>query len=177
MCLVSSLAHSDSQIAFKSLYISYFGRLMRFVSIYVESTVVAEEIVSDTFLGIWENRKSLPEVSNFDAYIFSIARNKCISYYRSKQISTLNIDEIATDLFSHTETTPEEDYISKETIQHLNEAIDSLPEKCKVAFKLVREDKMKYKDAAKVLDISVKTLEAHMATAVRKLRDALNLEK
>ncbi len=45
-----------------------------------------------------------------------------------------------------------------------------------MAFKLVREDKMKYKDAAQVLDISVKTLEAHITTAVKKIREALSKE-
>lgn len=57
-----------------------------------------------------------------------------------------------------------------------NEAINTLPDKCKMAFKLIREDKMKYKDAANILEISVKTLEAHIATAVRKLRESLAKE-
>ena len=52
-------------------------------------------------------------------------------------------------------------------------AIDSLPAKCKMAFKLVREDRLKYKEVAAILDISVKTLEAHLANAVRKLRETL----
>ena len=51
--------------------------------------------------------------------------------------------------------------------------IESLPAKCKMAFKLVREDRLKYKEEAAILDISVKTLEAHLANAVRKLRETL----
>ena len=83
------------------------------------------------------------------------------------------MDEISVDLFTSTENTPEEELISKEKIKRLNQAIDSLPAKCKMAFKLVREDKLKYKEVATILDISIKTLEAHLANAVRKLREAL----
>ncbi len=85
----------------------------------------------------------------------------------------VSLDEISIDLFTSTETTPEEELISQEGIHRLNLAIDSLPAKCKMAFKLVREDKLKYKEVAAILDISVKTLEAHLANAVRKLRKHL----
>ena len=123
---VCEMALSDSQTALKSLYMAYFGPLMRFTGMYVSSPAEAEEIVSDTI-----------------------------------------------DLFTSTETTPEEELISQEGIHRLNLAIDSLPAKCKMAFKLVREDKLKYKEVAAILDISVKTLEAHLANAVRKLRETL----
>ena len=160
---VCEIALSDSQTAFKSLYLAYFQRLMRFTSLYVPSSVEAEEIVSDTFLSLWNNRKSLPEISNFDSYIYGIAATKP-SAYTGHNIWRSQIDENTIDLFAHTDTTPEEELISKECIDHLNEAINTLPDKCKMAFKLIREDKMKYKDAANILEISVKTLEAHIAT-------------
>ena len=140
---VCEIALSDSQTAFKSLYLAYFQRLMRFTSLYVPSSVEAEEIVSDTFLSLWNNRKSLPEISNFDSYIYGIARHKAISLYRTQHMEKVQIDENTIDLFAHTDTTPEEELISKECIDHLNEAINTLPDKCKMAFKLIREDKMK----------------------------------
>jgi len=170
---VCDMALSDSQAALKSLYMAYFSRLMRFTGLYVSSPAEAEEIVSDTFLAIWNNRKQLPDIANFDSYIYTVARHKSISYYRKQHIGQVSLDDISIDLFTSTETTPEEDLISQEEIKRLNMAIDSLPTKCKMAFKLVREDKLKYKEAASILDISVKTLEAHLANAIRKLREAL----
>ena len=155
------MALSDSQTALKSLYMAYFGPLMRFTGMYVSSPAEAEEIVSDTFLAIWNNRKQLPGISNFDSYIYTVARHKAISYYRKQHMEQVSLDEISIDLFS------------QEGIHRLNLAIDSLPAKCKMAFKLVREDKLKYKEVAAILDISVKTLEAHLANAVRKLRETL----
>ena len=170
---VGEIALADSQAAFKSLYLAYFQRLMRFMSLYVSSPAEAEEIVSDTFLALWNNRKSLTGVASFDAYIYGIARHKAINFYRTQHIKKIDIDARVIDLFAHTDTTPEEEFISKECIDHLNEAIETLPDKCKMAFKLIREDKLKYKEAATILEISVKTLEAHIATAMRKLKEAL----
>lgn len=139
----------------------------------ISSEVETEEIVSDTLLAVWNNRHTLPDVTNFDSYIYSIAKNKIINHYRIKRIEKVELKENHIDLFIHTATTPEEDLISKEDIERLNRAVNALPPKCKMAFKLIREDKLKYKDAAALLDISVKTLEEHIATAVRKLREAL----
>ena len=144
------MALSDSQTALKSLYMTYFGPLMRFTGMYVSSPAEAEEIVSDTFLAIWNNRKQLPGISNFDSYIYTVARHKAISYYRKQHMEQVSLDEISIDLFTSTETTPEEELISQEGIHRLNLAIDSLPAKCKMAFKLVREDKLKYKEVAAI---------------------------
>lgn len=171
---VCEMALADSQVALKSLYMTYFGPLMRFTSIYVSSPAEAEEVVSDTFLVIWNNRKQLPGITNFNSYIYTIAQHKAISFYRKQHIEQVSLDEIPIALFSSTETTPEEELIRQEKINRLNQAIDSLPPKCKMVFKLVREDKLKYKEAAAILDISVKTLEAHLANAVRKLREMLD---
>lgn len=152
---------------------AYYLRLTRFIGLYVSSSVDIEEIISDTFLALWDNRKRLMEVTNFNSYIYGIARHKAISFSRKKQIESIDIDEYPMDLFARTETTPEDNMISKEAIQNINSAINSLPEKTKITFKLIREDNLKYKEVADILGISIKTVEAHMSIAVRKLREAL----
>lgn len=171
------LALTDSQEAFRSLYMAYYTRLLRFVNLYIDVIPESEEVVSDTFLAVWENRHSLTMIDNFTSYIYSIARYKAISRYRTQHMDKVEIDAPFLDLFFHTTTTPEEDLISKETTLRLNAAINMLPPKCRMAFKLVREDRMKYKDAASVLEISVKTLEAHLSTAIKKLRSILQEKK
>lgn len=170
---IYEMAIFDSEIAFKSLYISYFERLIRFINLYVSSSGEAEELVSDTFLAIWENRRTLLSVGDINAYIYSVARHKAISYYRKRHLDQISFDEISIDFFVNTDTTPEDELISQEEISRLNKAINNLPPKCRMAFKLVREDHLKYKEVAAILHISVKTLETHLATAVKKLREAL----
>jgi RNA polymerase sigma-70 factor, Bacteroides expansion family 1 len=171
---ICEIAVSDSQKAFESLYLSFFDRLLRFASLHVVSNHEAEEIVSDTFLAIWKGRKTLPEVANFEAYIYSIMRYKIIDHLRTNVQKNIRLDDLQIDLFAAVETTPEDDLITQEQVELLNDAINSLPNKCKIAFKMVREDKMRYKDVAEALEISVKTLETHLATATRKLRELLS---
>ncbi len=176
MLWIREISQSDSQVAFESLYLTYFERLLRFIILYVHSLSEAEEIVSDTFLVLWNNRKALPEITNFDSYLYAIARHKAISHYRIQHMTKVDLNDKTVDFFIHTETTPEEELISKETKQRLNDAINALPYKCKMTFKLVREDKLKYKEVAAILDISVKTVEAHLATAIKKIRKFLSSE-
>jgi len=168
--LVKDLSENNSEQALKLLYGHYFDKLMRFVSIYVKSEPVAEEIVGDVFLEIWESRKSLLKIQNFNAYIYTVSRNKSIDFLRTNKFSYDQLDDYPLELFSSTDTTPEDDLISKELTSKLNDAIESLPSQCKIAFKLIREENLNYKDAAQILNVSVKTLEAHITKAVKTLR-------
>lgn len=143
---------------------------------YVKSSQIAEELVSDVFFALWENRKQLVEVTNFDAYIYRIAKFRVLKYLRDNKTLTVDLDEVPIELFAFTETTPEDDYISRELIDAVNEAIEQLPTKSKLAFKLVREDGMKYKDAAEHLGISVKTLEAQLSYAMKKIAKIFNMD-
>ena len=142
---------------------------------YVKSPQIAEELVSDVFFVLWENRKQLLEINNFDAYIYRIAKFRVLNHLRDNKSLTVDLDEVPIDLFAFTETTPEDDYISHELIDAVNEAIEELPAKSKLAFKLIREDGMKYKDAAEHLGISVKTLEAQLTFAMKKISKIFNL--
>ena len=171
--LLKEISEKNSEHAMKILYRNYFNKLLRFVTLYVKSDQAGEEIIGDVFLEIWQNRASLLEIKNFNAYIFTVSRNKSIDYLRSNKLYFDQLDENSLDLYSKTETTPEDYLISKELTNKLNIAIESLPSQCKMAFKLIREDNLKYKEAAEVLNISVKTLEAHITKAVKVLRCAI----
>lgn len=174
--ILYQLSNNDSQTALRALCSLYSKALGRFVVLYIGSTVVAEEIVSDTFLAIWNNRKSLKEVSNFTSYIYKIAKYKSVDYLRVQHIEQINLGEVSVDMFAYTETTPEKELISKEGTYHLNEVINGLPTNHKLAFKLIREDGLKYKEVAAILDISVKSVEAYMTETIKVLREALKNE-
>ena len=86
----------------------------------------------------------------------------------------IDLDSFQADVFYNTKTTPETIYITQETVETLNAVINELPNKTKLAFHLVREDKMKYKEAAEILGVSIKTIEKQVASAVAKLKDKLS---
>lgn len=173
--MLEDLALRSSEPAFKSLYYAYCDRMMRYLVMYVKSSQIAEELVSDVFFALWENRKKLVEINDFDAYIYRIAKFRVLNHLRDNKDLTVDLDEIQIDLFALTETTPEDDYISREMIDAVNNAIEQLPTKSKLAFKLVREDGMKYKEAAEHLGVSVKTLEAQLTFAMKKISKIFNI--
>lgn len=173
LLLLEELACGNSEKALEGIYYMYSEPVSRYILMYVKSKEVAEELLSDVFYTVWEKRKVAVDIENFHAYIYSIAKFKALNYLRDQKMETIDLDQIPIDIFAFTKTTAEEEYISQETISQLNEAIEELPPKCKMAFKLVKEDNMKYKDAAEHLGISIKTLEIHLTTAMKKLKEKL----
>ena len=156
--ILDDLACNASQEALQELYMLYYKRIARYIGLYVRYDGAVMELTSDVFFAVWENRLELPEIRNFNAYIYRIAKFKALNYLRKRNLPTV---------------TPEDDCISAETVREINRAIESLPPKCKLAFKLVREDRMSHREAAETLYISVKTLEVHLGHAVQKIREAL----
>ncbi|WP_418696205.1 RNA polymerase sigma-70 factor [Bacteroides sp.] len=171
--LLDRLALDDSETAFKAIYLAYYQKIIRYVQMFVKSREIREELVSDIFVSLWENRKKMPEVQSFDAYLFTIAKFKVFNYIRDTRKDTLmNWEELTLDLFYHTTTTPEDECITKETIQAVNKSIEELPSKTKMVFKLIREDGMKYKDVAAHLGVSINTVETQMKVAVKRILKA-----
>jgi RNA polymerase sigma-70 factor (ECF subfamily) len=167
------LSARDAEAILRMLYESYAGRIMRYVRMYVKSVEASEELVSDVFYALWENRKTWHTINHPEAYIYKIAKFKILNYLRIDRPEYVDLDTVPVDLFARTETTPEDDFISGEMIALVNGAIEQLPAKSKLAFKLVREDGMKYREAAEYLGISVKTLEAHLTAAMKKISGIL----
>ncbi|WP_315824758.1 sigma-70 family RNA polymerase sigma factor [Paraflavitalea speifideaquila] len=71
---------------------------------------------------------------------------------------------------------PEKLLMTEELIQKIRKAIEDLPTRCQLIFKLVKEDGLKYKEAADLLQISVKTVETQMAIAIRRLGKCMHLD-
>jgi RNA polymerase sigma-70 factor (ECF subfamily) len=149
-------------------------KVIRFVSLFVDDRLSCEELATDVFVSIWQKRESLSDIENIDNYLFTVARNKALNYLRDeKNMEALDIDGLNMDAFHFTETTPESVYISQETVDELNKAINELPNRTKLAFMLVREQKKSYREVAAMLGTSVKTVEKQVASAVGKLRAKL----
>jgi RNA polymerase sigma-70 factor (ECF subfamily) len=72
--------------------------------------------------------------------------------------------------------TPERMLITKEMASQINKAVDALPPKCKLVFKLVREEGLKYREAAEILNISPRTVDTQMTIALKKIACAITLK-
>lgn len=170
--LVRNIAMGD-EVAFRRFFDLYYLDVYRFSSYFVKSTQAIEEIVSDVFCVIWQNRKRIVKIENFEGYLYTITKNKALRYHKfeNKTIST-ETDFIHNNSLFHNET-PEYLAIDKELSMALKGAVDKLPERCRLIFLMAREEKLKYKEIAQILSISEKTVNAQMVLAIKKLTKQL----
>lgn len=155
-----------NQDAFRSFVDKHVKDLYPFALGYVHVREVAEEVVSDVFLEVWNNRSTLDTIQNVRSWLFVMVRNKAISYLRKAESdSMVSFDEIE-DYYVSFAQSPDEAIISKEEIDEINEAISTLPPKCKEVFMLAKIEKIPYKEISDMLNISVKTINIHVAKAV-----------
>jgi RNA polymerase sigma-70 factor (ECF subfamily) len=166
------LAQGD-EAAFKTLYEYYSPRLYQFAYAIIHSREVAEEIVADVFLQIWQKRVRIGSLDNLNWYLHITTRNIAYSYYRkNNRRKNFNFDEAVLSYYQ-VHATPEEILIGQEVLQVINQAINDLPPKCKLVFRLVKEDNLKYREVAELLHLTLKTVENQMGIAVKKIHEAI----
>ena len=166
------LAQGDES-AFRTLYDYYSPRLFAFAYAIIHSREVAEEIVADVFLQIWQKRVRVGSLENLNWYLHIATRNISYSYYRrSHRRKSFDFDEAILSYYQ-VHATPEEVMIGQEVLQVINQAINELPPKCKLIFRLIKEDNLKYREVAELLHITAKTVENQMGIAVKKIHEAI----
>jgi RNA polymerase sigma-70 factor (ECF subfamily) len=173
--LVRRIVHDDDPAAYKQLFLAYHKPLILFSSSITRCKESAEEVVSDVFLKLWIGRKALPSVKNVHLYLYVSTKNSSINrLLKQKREQCLSLDEMAVEMKS-LYYDPEQLLISSETVQHLSGCISGLPPKCKMIFKLVKEDGLKYREVAELLHISLKTVESQMTIALRKIGQSIQV--
>ncbi len=175
--LQQRIAHYDDQQAYKLLFTALYPYLYPFARALVKTKEPAEEIVSDVFMKVWEKRKELNKIENLKLYLYVATRHIALNYLEKEKRKPTN----PIDYFQHAELIsvhldPEQLLITADMMTLLRKAVDQLPPKCKVIFKLVKEDGLKYKEVAEILGISVKTVENQLAIALHKLGNAVDFD-
>lgn len=174
--LQEKLANSD-QGALGELYGLYFEKLVHFAAALVRSRELAEEVVEDVFIRLWQKRANLGEVKNLKVYLYVATKNTALNQLSKKahELTTTPFDFLDIDMAT-SDTSPEQRMIAAELVHKIQSAVDALPPRCKMIFKLIREDGMKYKEVSEVLGISVNTIDAQMAIAVKRIAAAIQQE-
>lgn len=168
--LVSEMAATNSEAAYRALFDRLFNPIKRFAYGIVNSRESAEEIASDVLLMLWQRRQTLAEVKNVKHYAFISARNMGLNHIKKQSGKTvLSLNDIEVDIRLGTSASPEAILIQGEMKAGLERAIAKLPNQAKLVFKLVKEEGFSYKETADILGISPKTVDAHLVNAVRKL--------
>lgn len=171
------LIGEGNQRVFQSIVYNYSDPLLIFSMGFVRKREIAEEIVSDAFVALWNQRSRIAEIRDLKSYLYILVRNGSISYLRKasgrKEISLENLR----DFYTLPLTSPENDEISDDILEQINKAIEQLPPKCKMVFTLAKVQGVKYKEISTILDISVKTINNHIANALVHISQSLNGNK
>ena len=177
LILVQKQAAAGNEDAFKIIYYRFYKKLNSFALAIVKTREAAEEITEDLFIKIWQQKENLASINNLRVYLYIATKNAALNYLAKKAKDNLTepFDHINIGL-SKSVLTPEQILITAEMHQKIQQAVESLPPRCKMIFKLVREDGLMYKEVADILNISINTIDVQMAIAVKKIAAALGPE-
>lgn len=172
--LQQSISTGD-ETALKDLYDAYAGKLFHFAYAIVHSKEMAEEIIEDVFIKVWQKRSHIVAIENLTFYLFITTKNIACNYLRKyKRRKNICLDELSLPYY-YINVSPEDVFITSETLQGINKAINELPPQCRIIFKLIKEDGLKYKDVAALLNLNIKTIENQMGIALKKLHASIQL--
>lgn len=169
--LIASLKAGDRQ-AFNVLYWKYAKEVGKIALKYFKSKDLSEEIVQEVFIRVWENRASLNENASFRNYLYTITKNLVLNKVRKffnerKYLSYLGRQM---NLF-HNKT---EDVVIYSDLEKFSaRLINSLPPQRKRIFKMSREEKMSNQEIANLLGLSKRTVENHIARAIKYMKTYL----
>lgn len=157
---------------FRELFEKEYNGLCRYAMTFMQDSHLAEDVVQDTFIKIWEQKKDLVGNPQIRFYLLTAVKNNCISALRKQNTR----GEVLTD--TDPDIQPEPFITTRQHYEQLDEqkkkiadALNQLPPKCKEVFLLVKMHGLSYKQAAESLDISVKTVENQMGKAIKTLKE------
>jgi RNA polymerase sigma-70 factor (family 1) len=174
---LQQLASAGDEEAFKRIYYYFYNKLYLFSKAIVKTKEAAEEIAEDVFIKIWQQRANLSAIKNLRVYLYIATKNTSLNYLSQKAKDNIlqPFDDINIDLYKSA-LTPEHLMITAEMHRKIQQQVEALPPRCKIIFKLVREDGLKYKEVSDILNISVNTIDVQMAIAIKKIAKAFRPE-
>jgi len=162
--LKNKIKHTDIKKIFDESYQDLVVQALRLV----KNPETAEDIVQDCFIKIWDKRNNLEISGDKLAYLARMIRNSCLDFLKKRKIETSELNEAYQGSFE-----VEDVLITKDLQEKIDKTIDSLPEKCRQVFVLSRFEELSYNEISKQLNISKKTVEAHISRALKSLRISL----
>lgn len=175
--IIVQLKEGDHE-AFEWVYKKYWSQVYNFCRLYISSIEDTKEIVQQVFVKIWEARTLINEDENFKGFLFIITRN--IIFNQSKKKFNEDFYKLSVlDAYCPSDTQTvygiEEEMEVAQLSQYINRLIDSLPPRQKEVFLLSRESHLSYKEISAQLNISEKTVEHHIAKAIKYMRENIQL--
>jgi RNA polymerase sigma-70 factor (ECF subfamily) len=171
--LLERVSNGNDREAFRLLVEYYSTQLYTYAMVFIKNNELAEEIVSDVWLKIWNSREQLSSIDSMMAYLYTAIKNQAYTYRtRIEKNPTLvgDYNFAFESPFIAEQRSPQSSLEERELRDFLNREIEQLPDGCREAFRLVKEEGNSYQEAAKKMNISVNTLKTHLRRAIKRLR-------
>ena len=158
--------------SFEFLFHQFHPGLVLYAGSILKNSELAEEVVQDVFYNIWKNRREFRLTTSWKSYLFkSVYNNSLMEIRKMKREIPMDEEKFINENNISVDASGE---IQKEELNEVIEkTLNSLPERTKEIFTLSRFEGLKYKEIALKLTISVKTVEANMARALKAFRISL----
>ncbi len=154
------------------LFRTHYQPLCNYAYTFVQDRDEAEEIVQSTFLSVWEKRENLEIRTAVKPYLYAMVRNACLNMLKHEKIkqqhATIELAVAEKSVESVTRSV-----MASELETKIYEAMEKLPQQCRLIFKLSRFEELKYSEIADQLNLSVKTVENQMGKALKIMREQL----
>ncbi len=159
---------SNDQTAMQWLFERYYQAVCNRIFRIIKDKSTVEDIAQEVFIKFWEKRQQISIQNSLNAYLQRMAYNETISYLRKHKKHWH--DELAS-YDSADKDTSEKTLLYNELSNKITNAINMLPNRCRIIFQLSRFEELTYKEIASQLDISVKTVENQMGKALKLMRE------
>ena len=169
---IAAIRNGDKN-AYEGIYTDFFGVLHHLCNQYLHDEKVAEELVQDTFMKLWEIRGTLNENVNIRNFLYTITKNNCLNYLRNKKVTLKHQDNLKymEMQFNYEALEKLGNYLQFEELRSkIEDAIGKLPVDVIDTFKLSRFEELSYKEIAVKQNISLKTVESRISKSLRILR-------
>ncbi len=168
---IAKLIQQGDESAFENIFKNYYQRLCTHANSILRDQDEAEETVQNVFVNFWEKRNKMQITGSIQAYLYSSVRNACLNKLKHGKVRQLYAQE--QEALSSTSMPTSQITFQNELQKQIHDAIESLPEQCRIIFKMSRYDELKYAEIAEQLNISIKTVENQMGKALRIMRNKL----
>lgn len=169
--LLRMAQHQDSR-AFRQFFDYFYKDAYGMAYFYLKDRETAEEVVSDVFLKLWHRREELGTILHPRTYLLAAVKNHCVNRLRQQRVEEVSLDE---ELPHHITPGPDQGVVWDEMQQALNQAVTSLPTRCQLIFRMVREQQLSYREVADSLGITPKTVEVQMGIALKRLSQLVQM--
>lgn len=168
--LLEQCRHGN-EAAFNVLFRRYFNKLHQFTFKFVKDEVIAESLVLDLMLQIWQKSEQIDTRLDIAPYLFTAMKNRVFNHIRKKYQETVALEEIPEK--HQLSNTPDEALEASELASAYHHILEQLSPQRKKVFEMSRNQAMSHKEIAAELKLSVNTVENHISASIRFLRQNL----